>query len=908
MRMLVSLAATLSLAPALFGQARPPVILVDGSIEDCSTEAMSSIQWFGKLESSLTAKNIRTKYFSPCSVPSKAGAARATLEEMGEALGALIDQVADPQVDVIAYSMGGTIVRCYLSGKQSMPGLFKPPAEHKVRKLVFLAPAHFGFPELGLAYTNAQVQAMEYGSRLQWDLGTWNQGRDDIRQIDAVALVGELSPSVPKWPTMAAHSNSDGRVMTSSGSLLFAFPAARTRMITGCHIRQWCKPGVAHVSLDQHPAWLLIDSFLSDTESWRTLGHSPDEDRNLSQRGGLMVAVKDAQDNLIQDAQLWMSQTVVRKGVAPDTVGTFVEDSVDKGEYTLRATASVPVPDRTITVVPGTFTVVTMKPGPLIAGVAPADTGAKSPSMPAGAIISISGERLGTGETTASAPFPTTLGSTTVTVNDQPLPLMYVSESRIKTRLPEGVTGFARLSVKTGEGTHGFNFFISPRRWIVPQVADGGGWRTTLTLSNPTNQGAGYEVDLKDDAANALTISTSAGQTGSRFTGTLPAGASVTLASSGRRDLAQGIADIAGNGALVANAILSTSSPSGATLEAAVPAVSLPAQSLLLPFDNESGKSTGLALANVDNWNTIATLTFRSTDGSVFSVEKLPMNAGTKTAFNIADRFSATQSQRGTVAIAAEASAVAALGLRFLQEGTFTTLPVYVLGGLGQAVQRKVLSHVVDGGSWQSAITIVNLDSQPADYQLRVFDGAGAPLSLSWNGVADSKFSGTIAPLSSATLNTPGTSSSVVEGWADITSNRQLGAHLVFTQAVPNRLRFEAAVPAVSDAQNSVAMPYDNSGGLLTCIAVANPGTAPASIQMSVRDEQGNVIGSKPIRLDPGAKKVLVLPDLVDGTAGKRGLLHMVSPTGSIAALALRFNGTAFTTVPVVAADPPTAP
>jgi hypothetical protein len=75
-----------------------------------------------------------------------------------------------------------------------------------------------------------------------------------------------------------------------------------------------------------------------------------------------------------------------------------------------------------------------------------------------------------------------------------------------------------------------------------------------------------------------------------------------------------------------------------------------------------------------------------------------------------------------------------------------------------------------------------------------------------------------------------------------------------------------------------------------------------------VRDEQGGTIGTQTIPLDPGAKKAFVLPDLVSSTRAKRGLLQMSSASGSITALALRFNGLAFTTVPVVAIDPVSAP
>ncbi len=103
-------------------------------------------------------------------------------------------------------------------------------------------------------------------------------------------------------------------------------------------------------------------------------------------------------------------------------------------------------------------------------------------------------------------------------------------------------------------------------------------------------------------------------------------------------------------------------------------------------------------------------------------------------------------------------------------------------------------------------------------------------------------------------------------------------------------------------------MPYDNTGSLSTGIAVANPGTAPASIQVTVRDEQGGVIETKTVSLDSGAKKAFMLPQLVGSAGAKRGLLQIYSASGPITAVALRFNGPAFTTVPVVAIDPATSP
>ena len=46
--------------------------------------------------------------------------------------------------------MGGLIVRSYLSGKQTQEGVFTPPADTKVRKIVFLGTPHFGTPATSL--------------------------------------------------------------------------------------------------------------------------------------------------------------------------------------------------------------------------------------------------------------------------------------------------------------------------------------------------------------------------------------------------------------------------------------------------------------------------------------------------------------------------------------------------------------------------------------------------------------------------------------------------------------------------------------------------------------------------------------------------------------------------------------
>jgi pimeloyl-ACP methyl ester carboxylesterase len=185
---------------ALHAGSPPPVILVDGWYPNCATAPRSSTSTFGQLEAKLNAMGITTQYFRPCSVPVQSSYARATIEELGQALGTLIEQTIRqtkaPQVDVIAFSMGSPTVRAYLSGKQNARGVFQPPEDHKVRKVVFLGGYFFGVGNGHAPTPDPQDDALCIGTPLQWDLNTWNQGGDDLRGIDAIAPRSPIFPTV----------------------------------------------------------------------------------------------------------------------------------------------------------------------------------------------------------------------------------------------------------------------------------------------------------------------------------------------------------------------------------------------------------------------------------------------------------------------------------------------------------------------------------------------------------------------------------------------------------------------------------------------------------------------------------------------------------------------------------------
>jgi hypothetical protein len=438
----------------------------------------------------------------------------------------------------------------------------------------------------------------------------------------------------------------------------------------------------------------------------------------------------------------------------------------------------------------------------------------------------------------------------------------------------------------------------SSSQYTLTQVADGGGWRTTFNLGNPSSTAVSYQVQLRDDQGNPFVL-TAGNQTGSSLSGTLAPGASVTLASSGSSSLNQGIAKVTASAPLVVGGIFSSSSPGRADIEAAVPALVRPLQSFVLPFDNTGGKSTGMALANTGGAPATASLAIIAESGASINTDSMSLDGNSKTEFVLTDRYPQANGMRGTVVISTAAPVLAALGLRVQPNGAFGGLPLYAADATAKVISRQILSHVIDGSGWQSTITIVNLDPQPAPYQLHIFDQNGQPLTLTLNGTTAATFTGTIPPMSEVTLLSAGSPANLSQGWADLISAQRIRAQVIFDQFTARQLVSEAVVPAMADGQGDIVALFDNTRGLTTGIAVANTGGAPAVVRVVVRAETGLTVDTRNMNLDVGAKTSFALTDLIAGSAGMRGMVELSAQTGSITVLALRFNGATLTPIPV---------
>ncbi len=441
-------------AAAAFAQ-RPPVVIVGGYHIFCDSDARVSTGKFGQLEPKLTAQGLRVTYFDTCQY-----SGTPKIEVLAANLGSVIAKLNAPRVDVISHSMGGLIVRAYLSGKQVTPGVFNPPADPRIGKWISIATPNFGALFGGpFAQFAPDDQAREIlpDSQFLFDLATWNQDHDDLRGVEAVGIVGNAG-GLGTVLGLFSSGNNDGLVAVTSASLTFAGPDENTRVLPYCHSEDnlltllggGCNARpLAKIDSDDHLSYRIINSFLAGTDDWKKVGHSPSQDSVLSKFGGTLEQQRDSADT----------------PVGPIRNNNFVSGPVR-----------------------GTYTVVISKPGPKVYLVSPAAARLGYLSVAPRMIISIYGDQL---------------DGAIVTVNGQTLNLFYTSTHQVNALLPTNISGLVKLTLSSATGKYTENLLVED---AVPAVFSLDGSGTGAAAAIRTGNFVSLYVTGLGNGAQVLTI------------------------------------------------------------------------------------------------------------------------------------------------------------------------------------------------------------------------------------------------------------------------------------------------------------------------------------------------------------------------------------------------------------------
>jgi hypothetical protein len=211
-------------------------------------------------------------------------------------------------------------------------------------------------------------------------------------------------------------------------------------------------------------------------------------------------------------------------------------------------------------------------------------------------------------------------------------------------------------------------------------------------------------------------------------------------------------------------------------------------------------------------------------------------------------------------------------------------------------IGANLLPQLAFGGGWYSALYFTNLNGSAVSFAVNFISDTGAPLTVPALGGSSAQVN--IAAHGTAILEAPN-SGSLVEGYATFTLPSGVVGYGVFRQSVPGIPDQEAVVPFSSSTSSSTTLTWDETN-YTTAVAIVNPGASAATVSITVWDSKGNSVGTSSVSLSPYNKTETVLSGLsgLSGMAGNRGSAQFSVTSGGLAVLGLRFNGSAFTSIP----------
>ena len=234
--------------------------------------------------------------------------------------------------------------------------------------------------------------------------------------------------------------------------------------------------------------------------------------------------------------------------------------------------------------------------------------------------------------------------------------------------------------------------------------------------------------------------------------------------------------------------------------------------------------------------------------------------------------------------------------------------PSTIKRAIADPFDNVCIPQLASGGGWKTTITIVNMDTRASSFSLLFADSAGRDVSLQLNtpsgSVNASQVSGTLPVNGSVTYETAG-GAGLVQAWGLLVHNGLGGrsgivaGQAVFQQQVAGRPAFEAAAPISALSERRVRLPFDNTNGFQTGVAVTNFDTINATITGTAYDDKGESLGSGSFALDVAGQRAFVLSEAFPFTARQRGVIELSSSGRSMCSMGLRFHpGGAFTSTP----------
>ena len=217
---------------------------------------------------------------------------------------------------------------------------------------------------------------------------------------------------------------------------------------------------------------------------------------------------------------------------------------------------------------------------------------------------------------------------------------------------------------------------------VFPHMPCGGGWSTSLHLVNPTSAQLSLAVKIHSSGGRRVNWSLRAVPDQGQFHGsdqcTLAPHASLfVIVDSGMKEEVRGWAEVFSTYPVVGHAVLNYTTAGGVRSEVTTPLETEAKWKLQVPFDNEGGNRTGIALLDMSATRQDALVaTIWDERGEFISAPTIPLAGGRHTAFMLAERFPSTAHRRGILDLhATSGGSIHVISLRVTPDGVFMLLP-----------------------------------------------------------------------------------------------------------------------------------------------------------------------------------------------------------------------------------------
>lgn len=448
---------------------------------------------------------------------------------------------------------------------------------------------------------------------------------------------------------------------------------------------------------------------------------------------------------------------------------------------------------------------------------------------------------------------------------------------------------------------------VASQTVVLPHFAVGGSYTTVICALNSASQAATFSAAFRGDNGTPATLNIAGLGSVTTLSGSVPAlGMQCYTAANAQAATITGSILVNASPGITIQALFRNLAADGNYYEASIPP-SGGGFEWITPFDGTTFAATGnptfigLALANMDSAHAASvTCTARDSGGNFIpnAVSVPQLNPGGHWS---GYQFPALAGLRGTIDCAASTQ-IAMLALRFLGYSAFSSLPVVAPGAsLGTSIP-----HFAAGGSYVTGFFVMNTSTAAANFSIAFRDDSGSPLALTITGAGSvSTLSGTVPARGLQYYEASSTSGQTLSGSGMITAGAGIAVQALFRNHAGDGNYYEASVP--TGAGNSeFEIPFDGTtfaptgNPTYTGIAIADPGSAAATISCTARDQGGNVIPNA-VTVSPlsagGHWSGYQFPAL----AGKQGTIDCLS-SAPVSAIGLRFLGTyAFSSLPIIA-------